>query len=79
MVRFFPHVIVLSLFNLLLIGCNKSGASIPEPLEKGLLTGECLKSNNLKTSLRIDSESFDFSFALDMDSCVSGKSSGRII
>lgn len=68
MVRFFPHAIVLSLFNLLLIGCNKSGASIPEPLEKGLLTGECLKSNNLKTSLRIDSESFDFSFALDMDS-----------
>lgn len=68
MVGFFPHVIVLSLFSLLLIGCNKSGASIPDPLEKGLLTGECLRSNNLKTSLHIDSKSFDFAFALEMDS-----------
>ena len=62
----------------MLSGCDRIGAAIPEPLERGLLTGECLKSNNLKTSLRIESNSFQFAFGLEMDSSTEDLPEGAI-
>lgn len=61
-------VFIVSIVVHMLSGCNRIGTAIPDPLERGLLTGECLKSDNLKTSLRIESNSFQFAFGLDMDS-----------
>lgn len=67
---FYPSFLVCLILVVvhLLSGCDRMGAAIPEPLERGLLTGECLKSDNLRTSLRIESNSFQFAFGLEMDS-----------
>ena len=65
--RFKLRRCALSVLIIVLVGCER--AKVPSPLERGLLTGECLNSDVLKTALRIESNSFNFAFVLDVDSC----------